>query len=134
MKITKFEDLEIWRQSLTITRNVYDILSKKEFNLEFELKNQIKRAILSVSSNVIEGFEKNNNNEFIRFLKISKGSAGEIRSQIYIAFTIKKINKEEFNSINESLISLSNKIGSLINYLEAQRKQGHFKPVNPLTH
>ena len=132
MKIIKFEDLEIWKQSLTITRNVYDLLAKKEFNLEFELKNQIKRAVISISSNIVEGFEKNNNNEFIRFLKISKGSAGEVRSQIYIAFTVKRISKEEFNSINESLLSLSNKIGSLIIYLENQRKQGHFKPVNPL--
>ena len=72
MKIIKFEDLEIWKQSLTITRNVYDLLAKKEFNLEFELKNQIKRAVISISSNIVEGFEKNNNNEFIRFLKISK--------------------------------------------------------------
>jgi len=133
MKITKFEDLEIWKESLSITRNVYDLLAKKEFNLEFELKNQLKRAVLSISSNIVEGFEKNNNNEFIRFLKISKGSAGEVRSQIYIAFTVKRISKEEFNFINESLLSLSNKIGSLIVYLENERKHGNFKPVNPLT-
>ncbi|EKE14090.1 MAG: S23 ribosomal protein, partial [uncultured bacterium] len=62
MKINKFEDLEIWKESLIITRNIYDLLAKKEFSLEFELKNQIKRAILSVSSNIVEGFEKNNNN------------------------------------------------------------------------
>ncbi|EKE14909.1 MAG: hypothetical protein ACD_12C00245G0001, partial [uncultured bacterium] len=81
----------------------------------------------------VEGFEKNNNNEFIRFLKISKGSTGEVRSQIYISFEIKRITQNEFDHINEALISLSNKIGSLINYLENQRKQGHFKLVNPLT-
>ncbi|MDO8741691.1 MAG: four helix bundle protein [Candidatus Roizmanbacteria bacterium] len=133
MKISKFEDLEIWKQSLTITRNVYDILSKKEFYLEFELKNQIKRAVISISSNIVEGFEKNNNNEFIRYLKIAKGSAGEVRNQIYISFIVKRISKDEFNSINESLLSLSNKIGSLIVYLENERKHGNFKPVNPLT-
>lgn len=133
MKINRFEDLEIWKESLMITRNIYDLLAKKEFNLEYELKNQIKRAVLSISSNIVEGFEKNNNNEFIRFLKISKGSTGEVRSQIYIAFTINKIDKEEFDLINKSLISMSNKIGSLIKYLEIQRKQGNFKPVNTLT-
>lgn len=133
MKVNRFEDLEIWKESLIITRNVYDLLSKKEFNLEFELKNQIKRAILSVSSNIVEGFEKNNNNEFIRYLKISKGSTGEVRSQINIAFAINKINKGDFDSINTALLSLSNKIGSLVVYLENQRKLGHFKPVNPLT-
>ena len=133
MKIIKFEDLEIWKLSLTITRNVYDILSKKEFNHEFELKNQIKRAVISISSNIVEGFEKNNNNEFIRYLKIAKGSAGEVRNQIYIAFTVKQITKEEFDFINELLITLSKKIGSLIIYLETERKHGHFKPVSLLT-
>lgn len=133
MKINRFEDLEIWKQSLTLTRNVYDILSKKEFYLEFELKNQIKRAVISISSNIVEGFEKNNNNEFIRFLKISKGSVGEVRNQIYITFEIKKITKDEFNSINETLLTLSKKIGSLVIYLESERKHGNFKPVNPST-
>jgi len=133
MKIIKFEDLEIWKLSLTITRNIYDILSKKEFNHEFELKNQIKRAVISISSNIVEGFEKNNNNEFIRYLKIAKGSAGEVRNQIYIAFTVKQITQEEFNFINELLIALSKKIGALIIYLENERKHGNFKPVNPLT-
>ncbi len=133
MKIIKFEDLEIWKLSLTITRNIYDILSKKEFNHEFEIKNQIKRAVISISSNIVEGFEKNNNNEFIRYLKIAKGSAGEVRNQIYIAFTVKQITKEEFDFINELLITLSKKIGALIIYLENERKHGNFKPVNPLT-
>ena len=133
MKIIKFEDLEIWKLSLTITRNIYDILSKKEFNHEFELKNQIKRAVISISSNIVEGFEKNNNNEFIRYLKIAKGSVGEVRNQIYIAFTVKQITQEEFNFINELLIALSKKIGALIIYLENERKHGNFKPVNPLT-
>ncbi len=133
MKINRFEDLEIWKESLIITRNIYDLLAKKEFNLEFELKSQIKRAAISISSNIVEGFEKNNNNEFIRFLKISKGSVGEVRNQIYIAFNVNRISKQDFDFINESLMSLSNKIGSLIMYLENKRKQGHFKPVNPLT-
>ncbi len=133
MKINRFEDLEIWKESLIITRNIYDLLAKKEFNLEFELKNQIKRATISISSNIVEGFEKNNNNEFIRFLKISKGSVGEVRNQIYIALNVNRIGKQDFDFINESLMSLSNKIGSLINYLEDKRKHGHFKPVNPLT-
>lgn len=131
MKINRFEDLEIWKRSLMLTRNIYDILSKKEFYLEFELKNQIKRAVISISSNIVEGFEKNNNNEFIRFLKIAKGSVGEVRNQIYIAFEIKKITKEEFNLINETLLTLSKKIGSLIIYLENERKHGNFKPACP---
>ncbi len=72
MKIKKFEDLEIWKLSLKIAKEIYNLTSKKEFSKDFELKSQIRRAIISVSSNIVEGFEKNNNNEFI--YKIFKNS------------------------------------------------------------
>ena len=85
MKILKFEDLSIWKLSLRLTKEVYDLTAKKEFFADFGLKNQLRRAVVSISSNVVEGFEKNNNNEFIRYLKIAKGSVGEVRNQLYIA-------------------------------------------------
>jgi len=127
MKITRFEDLNIWKLSLMITRETYDLTSKKGFRMDFGLRDQVRRAIISVSSNIVEGFEKNNNNEFIRFLKIAKGSAGEARSQLYIALEVKYISKEEFNKANRDLISLSNQIGRFITYLQAHKKKGNFK-------
>lgn len=63
MKIEKFEDLEIWKLSLKITKDIYDLTSKGKFAKDFGLRDQIRRAIVSVSSNIVEGFEKNNNNE-----------------------------------------------------------------------
>ena len=84
MKITKFEDLAIWKLSLKITKSIYDITAKKEFFKDFSLVSQLRRAIVAVSSNIVEGFEKNNNNEFARYLRIAKGSAGEVRNQLYI--------------------------------------------------
>jgi len=72
MKITKFENLKIWKLALRITKEIYDLTSKKEFPKDFKLREQIRRAIISVSSNIVESFEKNNNNEFIRFLKKEK--------------------------------------------------------------
>ncbi len=58
MKIQKFEDLNIWKDSLKITKDIYDLTSKKEFSRDFGLRDQIRRAIVSVSSNIVEGFEK----------------------------------------------------------------------------
>ena len=72
MKITKFENLKIWKLALRITKEIYDLTSKKEFSKDFKLREQIRGAIISVSSNIVESFEKNNNNEFIRFLKKEK--------------------------------------------------------------
>jgi len=126
MKITKFEELEIWKLSLKITKEIYDITAKKDFARDFGLKEQIRRAIVSVSSNIVEGFEKNNNNEFIRFLKIAKGSAGEVRNQLCIALAIGYITKEEFEKINKELEDLAGQIGGFIVYLEKKRRNREF--------
>ncbi len=93
MKINKFEDLNIWKLSLKIIKDIYDLTAKKEFSKDFELRSQTRKSIISVSSNIVEGFEKNNNNEFIRFLKIAKGSLGETRNQLYIALAVGYITK-----------------------------------------
>ena len=126
MKINKFEDLNIWKLSLKITKEVYDLTAKKDFSRDFCLRDQLRRAIISVSSNIVEGFEKNNNNEFIRFLKIAKGSAGEARNQLYIALAVGYITKQEFDKVNEELQDLANQIGGFITYLEKKRQNKEF--------
>jgi four helix bundle protein len=122
MRITKFKDLKIWQIALKITKEIYDITSKKEFSKDFSLRDQIRRAIISVSSNIGEDFEKNNNNEFIRFLKIAKGSIGEVRNQLYIVLAVKYIEQDEFDKLNNELIELANQVGKLISYLEKNKK------------
>lgn len=136
MTIRKFEDLEIWKKALVITKIIYDLTSTKEFSRDFDLRSQIRRTVISISSNIVEGFEKNNNNEFIRYLKIAKGSMGEVRNQLYIALTVCHISKNQFEDLNEKLIELAGKIGKFITYLEDQRNKGNFKtrkPVNSST-
>jgi len=126
MKITKFEELNIWKLALKITKEIYDFTSKKEFSRDFNLRDQIRSAITSVSSNIVEGFEKNNNNEFIRFLKIAKGSTGEVRNQLYIALAVAYVTQQEFEKTNRELEELANQIGSFIVYLEKKRKNKEF--------
>lgn len=121
MRITKFEDLKIWQLALKITKEIYDISAKKEFAKDFTLKDQIRKAVISISSNIVEGFEKNNNNEFIRFLKIAKGSTGEARNQLYIALAVGYLSKLEFDRLNSELIDLSNQTGKLISYLNKEK-------------
>ncbi len=126
MKYRKFEELPIWKLALKLTKEIYDLTAKKEFSRDFGLRDQVRRAIISVSSNIVEGFEKNNNNEFIRFLKISKGSVGETRNQLYIALAVGYITKEEFDKTNRDLEDLANQIGGFIQYLEKKRKDKEF--------
>lgn len=126
MKINKFEDLEIWKLSLKITKTIYDLTTKGSFSKDFGLRDQIRRAVVSVSSNIVEGFEKNNNNEFIRFLKIAKGSAGEVKNQIIIASMVGYINKDDSNDLILDLEDLSTQIGAFTSYLETKRKNKEF--------
>ena len=126
MRINKFEDLKVWRDSLKIVKIIYDLTALPKFSKDFTLRDQIRRAAISISSNIVEGFEKNNNNEFIRFLKIAKGSVGEARSQIHIASAVAYISDEDFKKVNQELEELANQIGSFISYLEKSRKQGKF--------
>ncbi|SRR5258706_7770941 len=127
MKIKQFEDLNIWKLALEITKEIYKLSSSRLFSLDYGLKDQIRRAIVSVSSNIVEGFEKNNNNEFIRFLLIAKGSLGEVRNQLYIALAVAYISQEEFEKINSNLIILADQIGRLISYLKIKRSNDEFQ-------
>jgi len=126
MRIVKYEDLDVWKLSLKMTKMLYDLTAKREFSRDFALRDQLRRSIISVSSNIVEGFEKNNNNEFIRYLRIAKGSVGEARNQLYIALTVNYITQEEFDGVNASLLKLANQIGRFISYLVNKRKTGHF--------
>lgn len=123
MKYTKFEELPIWKEALALTKLVYDLLAKGIFAKDFGLRDQTRRAVVSISSNIVEGFEKNNNNEFIRYLKISKGSIGEVRNQLYIALSVGYITKTEFESVNSRLDKLARNVGALTGYLETYRKK-----------
>ncbi|MEP7103594.1 MAG: four helix bundle protein [Candidatus Dojkabacteria bacterium] len=78
----------------------------------------MRRAAVSVSSNIAEGFERNNNKEFIRYLVIAKGSAGEVRSQLYIARELEYITEDEYNTIKNEVVIISSKIKALIKYLK----------------
>jgi four helix bundle protein len=122
MIINRFEELPIRKLALKITKEVYDISAKEKFSKDYWLRDQIRRAIVSVSSNIVEGYEKSNNNEFVRFLKIAKWSCWEARNQLFIGLVIGYITQQEFDNTNESLLNLSKQIAGFIKYLEEHKK------------
>lgn len=126
MKINRFEDLEIWSLSISVAKKVYQLTSNNKFSKDFGLRDQIRRASVSISSNIAEGFEMTNNNDLIKFLRIAKGSAGEVRSQLYIALELKYVEKEECDNFKEDLEILSSKIGKFINYLIGKKNSKEF--------
>jgi len=122
MTINRFEELPIRKLALSITKEIYDISAKEKFSKDYWLRDQIRRAIVSVSSNIVEGYEKSNNNEFVRFLKIAKWSCWETRNQLFIALVVGYINQQEFDAINELLLNLSKQIAGFMKYLEEHKK------------
>lgn len=92
------------------------------FQKDFGLKDQIRRACISVMSNIAEGFERGGCNEFIRFLAIAKGSAGEVQSQLYVAMDQGYLSQTVFEELHHTAIETSRLIAGLMNYLETKRQ------------
>ncbi|EJG03294.1 MULTISPECIES: four helix bundle protein [Flavobacterium] len=116
-KIEKFEDLEIWRLAREICLQIEFLIQNTNLKTNYSLKDQIDRSSGSIMDNIAEGFERNGNREFINFLSIAKGSAGEVKSQSYRAFDKKLINQEQHLKLNEKVELVKNKIGAMMNYL-----------------
>lgn len=85
-KFSSFEEINSWQKSRIFNKRIYQITENSNFKKDFDLVRQIRRASISISSNIAEGFERNTDKEFIYFLYVAKASAGEVRSQIYLAF------------------------------------------------
>lgn len=117
VKIQKFEDLKVWQDARVFVNEIYRLTSNDKFRMDFGFKDQIQRASVSIMNNIAEGFERDNNKEFIKFLIYSKGSAGEVRSLIYLAFDLKYISHEEFIKIIEHSIDIIKQISKFISYL-----------------
>ena len=122
--INSFEELDIWQLGREICKDVWDKFENKSLGKDFELKNQMNRSSGSIMDNIAEGFERNGRREFINFLSYSKGSCGELRSQLFRAFDRNHISKEEFEFLKEKTITESKKIGSFMAYLVKSDHKG----------
>ena len=124
MAIKYFEELEVWQEARRLTKQVYRLTEGSRFSKDFGLSGQIQRAAVSIMSNVAEGFERGGNQEFIQFLYISKGSCGEVRSQLYVALDQGYVAQKESDELIKSSRQLSVKISNLIDYLRRSGMKG----------
>ncbi|MEZ0180915.1 four helix bundle protein [Flavobacterium oncorhynchi] len=116
-KFKSFEEINSWQKSRIFNKKIYLITENSNFKNDFDFVRQIRRASLSISSNIAEGFERNTDNEFVYFLYVAKASAGEVRSQLYLAFDLEYIIKEEFEMLLESITEISKLLSGFIKYL-----------------
>ena len=117
-----FEDLEVWQKASELAVKIYKLTLQQAFNRDFALRDQIRKSAISISSNIAEGFEYGNNKDFIRFLRYAKGSAGELRSQLYLAQRLGYADDQAHKLMHKELLYLSRQISSLIKYLKTHTK------------
>ncbi len=121
--ITRFEEIEAWKSARQLTNAVYAYTNQQGFSRDFGLRDQIRRASVSVMSNIAEGFESRTDVQFINFLGMARASAGEVRAQLYIALDQKYIVEEQFQETFALAQTCSRQIANFIKYLEANPRQ-----------
>lgn len=119
-----FEDLEVWKLARELTNKIYKITSNGSFSKDFDLRSQIRRASVSVMSNIAEGYERGGNQELIQFLSIAKGSSGEVRSQIYVALDQGYVDENECKRLLDVFKKLSIMINNFMDHLKGSRYKG----------
>ena len=122
--ITNFEDLDIWKKAQDLGAMIYELCdTNQKIAKDFSFKDQVKRASLSISNNIAEGFEYSNNNDFWRFLRIAKGSCGEVRSCLFFSIRVKYTEQKEVISMIEFCRTLGKQIGNLMKYLKQKKAE-----------
>jgi four helix bundle protein len=119
-----FEDIEPWQISRQLTKSIYNVTSQGSFARDFGLKDQIRKASVSIMSNIAEGFERNGTREFIQFLATAKGSAGEVRAQLYVALDQGYVDRSVFDDLSSSIIQISKMLSGLMSYLNRTNLKG----------
>lgn len=124
MHVKYFEDLEVWKVARELTNKIYGLTKNGAFSKDYSLRDQIRRASVSIMSNISEGYERGGNQEFIQFLSIAKGSCGEVRSQLYVAMDQGYIDKKECEELIDVFKKLSIMLNHFMEYLKGSRYKG----------
>ncbi len=127
--IERFEELVAWQKARVLTSEIYKATADGDFGKDFGLKNQIQRAAVSVMSNVAEGFERARPAEFHQFLSMSKASCAELRSQLYVAFDVGYLDKNQF----ERLMALAQEVARIVGGLRAAVERNRDAQKTPLS-
>ena len=115
--IHRFEEIEAWQTARGLTRQVYSISNGGAFAKDFGLRDQMRRASVSIMSNIAEGFESRTSGLFLEFLGRAKGSAGELRAQLYIAHDVGYVTPAQFQSLQDQCEKCSSQISLFMSYL-----------------
>ncbi len=122
--ISKFEDIEAWQLAREMTKMIYAISNDGAFAGDFGLRDQIRRASVSIMSNIAEGFERGGDKEFFQFVALAKGSSGEVRAQLYVALDAGYIDQQTFSRLSDMAVQINRMLAGLMKYLRSSELKG----------
>lgn len=117
--ITRFEEIQAWQTARELTNLVYASTNQAGFSCDYGLRDQIRRAVVSVMSNIAEGFESRTDVQFINYLGLARASAGEVRAQLYVALDQGYLTDEKFKETYSIAEKCARQIAGFVSYLEA---------------
>jgi four helix bundle protein len=120
-RIERFEDFVAWQKARALAAEIYKITDEGRFARDYGLKDQIRRAAVSVMSNIAEGFERGRSTEFHQFLSVAKASCAELRSQLYVALDAGYLNQEIFSKLMATAAEVGQVVGGLRTSVERRR-------------
>ena len=120
--ITSFQDLIAWQKARTLTAQIYQATAEGKFSRDFGLRDQIRRAAVSVMSNIAEGFERGRPSEFHQFLSIAKGSCAEVRSRLFVALDAGYLPRSQFDLLMAAAVEVARIVGGLRAGVERKRR------------
>jgi four helix bundle protein len=120
----RFEEIESWKKSRELTKQIYSVSGKTAFARDFGLRDQIRRASVSIMSNIAEGHDRGGAREFIQFLATAKGSAAEVRCQLYVAADQGYLDEQEFAELSTLATETAKMVSGLISYLRNSGYKG----------
>ncbi|MBR2166461.1 MAG: four helix bundle protein [Paludibacteraceae bacterium] len=121
---SKFEDIPVWQEARELAKDIYRLTSLEPFSKDLRFCSQIRAAVGSIMDNIAEGFEKENNKEFIQFLYVAKGSCGEVRSQLHRAKDVGFISDTDYKNHVDKTLNVSASISNFIKYLKGTDMSG----------
>jgi len=117
-RIESFEDLLVWQKGIALVKHVYLVTETGLLRKDFGLRDQLRRAAVSIPTNIAEGFERSFHKEYLRFLNIAKGSAGEVRSLLRVALEIGCLDKSQYDVLKAAVVELSSYLSNQVRALK----------------
>jgi four helix bundle protein len=118
-KTESFEDILVWQKGMEIVKQVYLISREGELCRDFALRDQLRRAAISISTNIAEGFERASRKEYVNFLNYAKGSTGEVRSLLNVAVELGYLEPSQYEVLRQAVLELSRYLANQIKSLRA---------------